>query len=269
MAIKRLEDSLNCRLFDRSSKGLELTDSAKFLLPVAEKVVKLIDECETYFSTGRGKDQRLSVYLTWGARQEFAETPIERFKKNFPCVYLKLREDYDSVCETAVDTLEAELALCSEPTDSELFESEPLYSVRYCIAVRKDHPLAATPAVNIRDLDGKALVLMRENQKTFSVISAAARRAGVALVVDKYVDNALLTNQYVDLMRSIGISTVSMGRKVPAANLRFIPFDDAAISWNLCLIWKRGKELSDAAQSFRNMLAAHRDEFPAEQPMTS
>ncbi|MDR1821744.1 MAG: LysR family transcriptional regulator, partial [Oscillospiraceae bacterium] len=39
MAIHRLEEELSCKLFERSAKELVLTEHARFLLPLAERIV--------------------------------------------------------------------------------------------------------------------------------------------------------------------------------------------------------------------------------------
>ena len=46
-AVRRLEDELNERLFDRSSKGGILTEAGKILLDYARRLIRLKDEAET------------------------------------------------------------------------------------------------------------------------------------------------------------------------------------------------------------------------------
>ena len=46
-AVRRLEDELNERLFDRSSKGGILTEAGQILLDYARRLIRLKDEAET------------------------------------------------------------------------------------------------------------------------------------------------------------------------------------------------------------------------------
>jgi DNA-binding transcriptional LysR family regulator len=256
MAIKRLENELNCKLIERYPKGITLTECGEFLLPIAEKIVKLLGECDAYFISGRGQEQRLSICMTWGAFDEFADKPIAVFNKLFPNIFLKIHHDFDLNCETAVDVMDAELALCAGPIDQARFDSQLLFTTRYGVIVKKDHPFAMRKSISIRNLDGVPLVMMRENQKAFAVLNASAVFANVSLNISAFVDSAFLPNQYVSLVSTVGISTESMARKYQNLNLRFIPFDDNAISWRLYIIWKRDCALSEPARNFCNILAS-------------
>jgi len=259
MAIKRLEDELSCRLFERSSKGVLLTEHAKFLLPVAEKMVRHMDDVEYYFTSGMGKDLQLSVMSTWGADVEFAEVPFNEFKKRYPNIFLRLLVDFDTHCEVAVDTAEAEMALVSGPIDTEKYNCEFLYSTRYGISIRKDHPLAGRLQVGIKDLDSQPLVLMGENQKTLAVLEAAALAEGVPLNIQQLVNSTLLTYQYADKLQTVGITTQSFAARYLPSSLKFIPFDSAALSWVLYLVSQKHAKLSPTAELMRQLLLQHRD----------
>jgi len=259
MAIKRLEDELSCRLFERSSKGIVLTEHAKFLLPAAEKIVRQMEDVEYYFTSGMGKDTQLSVISTWGADVEFADVPFNEFKRRYPGIYLRLLVDYDTYCEVAVDTAEAELALVSGPIDTDKYDYDFLYSTRYGITVTKDHPLAGRPYITIRDLDSQPLVLMGENQKTLAVLEAVASAESVTLNIQELVSSTLLTYQYADKLQTIGITTQSFAKRLLPTNLIFIPFDNAALSWVLYLIKQKNGVSSPTSELLRQLLLQHRD----------
>ena len=56
--IKRLEELLRCRVFDRSSRSLQLTRDGEALLGYARQILRLNDETVEYFSEPetRGRD---------------------------------------------------------------------------------------------------------------------------------------------------------------------------------------------------------------------
>jgi DNA-binding transcriptional LysR family regulator len=258
MAIKRLENELSCKLFERSPKGIALTDHAKYLLPVAEKIIRLMDNCESYFASGLGKSPELPVVMTWGAMDQFADTPIAQFKRRYPDIYLNIRQDYDINCEAAVETHEAEFALASGPVDAARFDAQFLCDSRYGVVTRRDDPLSERETIDIRDLDGAPLIILREYQKTFAVLSAAAESSGIALNILRRVDNPILIFQRRDLERAAGVTTESLAERfAEGAGLRFTPFDDAALRWVLYLIKLRGRDLSPAAAALWELLLRH------------
>ena len=259
MAIRRLEEYLSCRLFERSSKGIALTEHARYLLPIASKIVELMDNCEEYFASGRETDQKLSVIFTRGIVNEFADAPIMEFRDKHPEIYLDLRHGHDLDCEDALDSFEAEIALTAGPVDKTKYDAEFIHSSRYGIVVHMDDPFARRKTVSIQDLEGRPLTVMRERQKTLSVLNAAASAAGVRLNIQARVDDALLTYQYADLKQATGITTGALMTHFAGLNLSFIPFDDPALSWNVYLTALRGHELSPAALMFSQYVRHYRD----------
>ncbi|MDR1298624.1 MAG: LysR family transcriptional regulator substrate-binding protein, partial [Oscillospiraceae bacterium] len=235
-------------------KGIELTDHAKYLLPTAEKIVRLMDNCEAYFASGMGKDQEVSIILTWGAMEEFAQEPIAEFKRRYPDIYINIRQEYDMHCEAAEDVAESELAMTEGPIADDRFDARLLYTSRYGVVVRKNHRFAGRESINIKELDGIPIAMMREYQKTYSLLSAAAEAAGAALNVQKRVNSALLTYQYANLAQTIGISTKSLAARFVGAHLRFVPFDDPGLIWTLYLIKRRDRALSAPAATLERTL---------------
>jgi DNA-binding transcriptional LysR family regulator len=257
MAIKRMENELSCKLFERSRKGIALTDHARYLLPAAERIIRVMDNCDAYFASGMGEKPELHIALTWGAPEEFAEAPLEEFKRENPDVYLNVRHDHDTGCEAAVSAHEAEFALSAGPVELALYDAQFLCASRYGIVARRDGPFAGRESVDMADLDGVPLIVMREYQKTFHVLSAAAESTGVRLNVQERVDSTLLTHQYDDPARA-GITTQSLAARFASAKLVFLPFRDPPLDWELYLIKLRGGELSPLAAELERRLLAHR-----------
>ena len=259
MAIRRLEEYLSCKLFERSSKGIVLTEQARYLLPIATQIVELMDGCEAYFNSGQDTDRRLSLILTRGIMDEFAAAPINEFRRLYPNTWLELRHGFDEDCEDALDSYETELALTAGPLDKEKYEAEFIYSSRYGVVIHCDSPIATRGSVNIRDLDGLPLTVMQQRQKTMSVLKAAADAAGISLNIQARVDDALLTYHYAELKQAAGITTPYLAAHFALMNLRYIPFDDPAISWNIYVARLRDRDPSPAAKDFYNLVRQHRD----------
>jgi LysR family transcriptional regulator, transcriptional activator of the cysJI operon len=64
--VKALEDELGVRLFDRTPKGVSLTEQGSLLLRYAQKAATLADKAVEELASGDGK---LSGSLRWECRQ--------------------------------------------------------------------------------------------------------------------------------------------------------------------------------------------------------
>jgi DNA-binding transcriptional LysR family regulator len=218
-----------------------------------------MDNCEAYFASGRGSDQKLSVMLTRGIVNEFADVPIAEFRDRNPEIYLDLFQADDMDCEDALDTFKADLSITAGPLDENKYEAERVHTSRYGIVVHKNDPIALQKTADIRDLEGRPLTVMWERHKTLSVLNAAAKAAGIELSIKSRVDNALLIFQNAHNRQSTGIAAGTLMSRFSKLDLCFIPFSDPAISWNVYLVSRKGYERSHAALVFSEYVRWHRD----------
>ena len=261
MAIRRLEEELKCKLFERApKKEVILTEHAKYLMPHALRILNILDTCEDYFLSGIGKEQWLDIMLTQGALEEFASEPIEKFKKDYTDnVHLEIMHGFDSQCEATLDAGQCELALISGPMDEDRYDSELVFSTRYGVSVNKNHKLAQFESIDIKHLDRVPLTVLLNAQKTKKLLSESAKAAGVTLNVAKLVGNAVLTQQQADINNEIGITTESVWHRYPEEKSVFVPFDSTLLKWNLYLVKRKNVELSPAAAKLWQLMIEHRD----------
>ena len=257
MAILRLEKELNYKLFDRTPLGIVPTPQAEYLLLRAQKIVSLVEECETYFSTGAGKEKYLPVMFSQGTIEEFAGTPITRFQERYPDIYLDIRESQDLPCDLAVVNQEVELALTVGPVDEAMLDATPLFSSLHALIVHKDHHLAERTSISVRDLRDVPVVVMRDSTRTYSYFRSVCREAGFEPIVDTFVDNILLLFYLAETNHCVGLSTTHLARRLSRPNLRAIPFSDPALEWNIFLIKRKGAHLSPEARLFEKAILHH------------
>jgi DNA-binding transcriptional LysR family regulator len=254
MSIARLETELSSKLFKRNAGGIELTPQAEYLLPRAKKIVALTDECESYFSLDAQKEKFLPVAFSAGTIEEFAGPPIAEFMKKHSNIHLNIRECGDTICDEAVENREVELGLTVGPVDDRRFDAHKLFSTKHALIVREDHPFAKKSSVSVEDLRNVPVATAQETTRTCSLFKSACKKAGFELTVSTYVDEILLVYYLVEVNFAVGISTVALARRLSRPALRAVPFDDAALDWNIYLIKAKNERLSREAQLFESML---------------
>lgn len=263
MAILRLEEELSCKLFVRTAKGLLPTPQGEYLYPRARQMLLIMDECETYFKKGAGKDGFLTVMASLGTIEEFAGIPIARFKENYPNIHLDVQETFDVICDSSVENMAVELALTVGPIDEKKFDFELLFSSRHALIVHKDHPLASRDVISVADIIDIPVTVQRDSTKTYHVLRDACQRAGFEPTVSIFADNILLVYYMAEMNQSVGISTIALANRLSRPNLRAIPFDDPVLDWNIYLIKLRNAKLSPEGRAFENILLQHRRDITA------
>jgi DNA-binding transcriptional LysR family regulator len=259
MAVTRLEAELSSKLFKRTSKGIELTPQAEYLLPRAKKIIALANECEAYFSLNVQKEKFLPVVFAEGTIEEFAGPPIAEFMEKQENIHLDIRECGDTICDEAVENREVELGLTVGPVDDKKFDAQKLFSTKHALIVRDDHPLAERKSVSLADLCDTPVAVVNETTRTCSLFKSTCRRAGFDLTVSTYVDNILLVYYLAEVNFAIGISTITLAKRLGRPTLRAIPFEDPALDWNIYLIKAKHERLSKEAQLFERCLLQYRD----------
>lgn len=151
--VQKLEDELGHRLFDRSSRGAELTEAGRSLLPRARKILAelsiTLDTVRADVESGRGR-LRLGAIPTIAP---FLLPPaVRRFQKKHPEAQLSITED---ITANLIEDLVAgrlDLAFMSLPLDDPRIVHEHLFDEPLSVVMAKDDPLAQRQTVRQRDL---------------------------------------------------------------------------------------------------------------------
>ena len=159
--VQKLEDELGHRLFDRSSRGAELTEAGRSLLPRARQILgelsSTLDRVRADVETGRGQ-LRVGAIPTMAP---FLLPPaVRRFQKQNPDAELTIRED---VTEHLVEELAAarlDLAFMSLPLDDPRITTQHLFDEPLSVVMAKDDPLAQRKTIRPRDLRDRPPIVL-------------------------------------------------------------------------------------------------------------
>lgn len=250
MAILRLEHELDRQLFIRDKQGVTLTPAAEFLLPRAQRILTLNQECEAYFATGATHQSVLPVAFAPGSIEEFAGKLIRAFGEEHPELQIEVMECCDADCEKAVASGEAEVGFSCGPIVSGQLESTLLAVSPHALIVHKDHPLARRESITAKEIQGLPLVMLRDTTRTCSVIRSGCQMEGFEPVVDTFVDNILTVYDLPQVRNVAGVSTMALAARLDRPELRAIPFADPVFQWSVHLIRRKGAVLSPAAKLF-------------------
>lgn len=91
--IKQLETELAVRLFDRTSRGVRLTEAGQLLLEEARRLLSQVEQTERAVRrAGNGEVGRITLGFVPSASNEMLPELLKLFRSRFPGVELFLRE---------------------------------------------------------------------------------------------------------------------------------------------------------------------------------
>lgn len=144
-SIQKLEESVGELLFLRGARGVELTDFGRLLVPRAKLILKFGDDFIHDVEEAKKKRNShirigVSPYL---ARGIFIEA-FNRFTKRMPDVLVDVVEEEGLKLTSAIEHGDLDMAFCAligEASSHPSINFDQLYSVKYALCARDDHPI--------------------------------------------------------------------------------------------------------------------------------
>lgn len=178
-----LEDSLGVELFERSSKGVQLTQVGHAFLRDARGIVVAVDRArETADSVASGYGGRLRVGVCEDATTPTFAAVLAGHREQCPAVELELFEMPSAAQPSALQRGEIDIGLLLPPVPSDGLQLDELWSEDWLVAMPSDHRLAASEVISIRDLSGENFVTAHQefgpgcHQQTQEMFAAAGVR---------------------------------------------------------------------------------------------
>src|SRR5271154_4053462 len=158
--IKRLEQLLGHRLFDRTTRGVKLTLAGQLLAERARSTIeKVQDDLAQVRRLGRGEEGTLTVGFSGSVM--FTELPaaIESYRRRYPKVELRLRELATSAQIAALLNGTLDLAFMRDGDPTEGIQIKTWLEERYIAVLPEAHELAGKRRLRVRDLQKEHFVL--------------------------------------------------------------------------------------------------------------
>jgi DNA-binding transcriptional LysR family regulator len=158
--IKRLEQLLGHRLFDRTTRGVKLTLAGQLLAERARSTIeKVQDDLAQVRRLGRGEEGTLTVGFSGSVMFTDLPAAIGTYRRRYPKVELRLRESNTSAQISALLMGTLDLAFLRDGDATEGIEISTLFEERYVAVLPVGHALAGKRSLHVRDLRNEPFIL--------------------------------------------------------------------------------------------------------------
>ena len=267
VAIKKLEEELDVKLFERGTAEVSVTALGEAIVRQAQSVLEQAAAIKEIAK--RGQDPlsgplRLGIIYTIGpyllpelVRQVIAQTP------QMP---LLLQENFTAKLLDMLRSGELDCAIMAEPFPDTGLAVAPLYDEPFMVAVPSAHPLASRRSISSAELKQETMLLLGTGHcfrdHVLEVCPEYARFASDAEGIRKSFEGSSLETIRYMVASGMGITVVpqlsvrSFERAGGTDHVRYIPFDAPVPTRRVVLAWRRSFTRCEAITALRNSVSA-------------
>ena len=253
-AVKRLETELGVRLFDRTTRRVQVTAAGREFAAVAERMLNdlgiTVQSVREVAEERRGLVVVSSVMSVAGAA---LPRLIAAYRADRPGVEIHVRESVHGSVLEDVRSGVADFGIGYVDELPDFAVGTPLGRDTFCVVVPARHKLAARRKLGLADLGDQPLVALPTDSRTRRTIDAAAAMAGVPL------RQMVVVTQIATLLSlvaaGVGVGVVPQGsvRGSQWRGLRTVPLEPRLVC-RIGLIALREREPTPAASGFLALL---------------
>ncbi|KWW14504.1 LysR family transcriptional regulator [Pseudomonas putida] len=217
--IQALEQSLRIQLFTRSRRGAQLTAAGAAILPAVRKFADQLERLElAVHEAVAGHAGVVTIGAITSAMIDVLPQLIERFKQDHPLVTVSVREIDSAEAIPALEAGDIDIAFARlEGNLGRHLQSMPLSEDRLAVAMPKDHPLAASEAIELKTLADETLVMASRDVSPvyFDYLVGLCKASGFAPRIVHQVRSVTAQVAFVSCGQGIALVPTSMNKLAP------------------------------------------------------
>ncbi|MFN4763368.1 LysR family transcriptional regulator [Gillisia sp. Q332] len=163
MQIQKLEDELGVRIFDRSKKPIQLTETGRKIVNQARNIVNESDRIQDIVDQQKGfigGTFRIGIIPT--IMPTLLPMFLNNFIKKYPKVKLKIEElNTDTIIERLKEG-HLDAAIAATPLETENIKEQILYYEPFVAYIPQSHRLSKLEKLKVEDLDIDDILLLED-----------------------------------------------------------------------------------------------------------
>lgn len=254
--IDKLEASLGVKLFERTTRRVQLTNVGEtFLVNVRTALDGLEDAVLGIADLAAHRTGTVTLACVPSAVWHFLPEVLGRFSARYPRIRVRVHD------ESAQDVLnlvlggEADFGINFTGAENPEIVFEPVHVETYVLAMRRDHPLAKRKVLNWKDTVDERYISVAKSSGNRSVIDAALAGIEKHPVIVCEVNHVSGVLALVEA--GLGVAAVPGLSVLPGrqGGIVGVPLANPEIKRTLGLITRRGHSMAPAARTLFDMLA--------------
>ena len=264
--IRDLENTLGARLFERSRRGAEPTESGRMLYDYSHRILELVSAAEQAVadaSEGNGSRSDSIDYVhidaTPGISIYVLSGWVQTYRERFPHRHVALETFITPMIVQNVMTHLADFGII----EGELGTKTPnglrmhtLETIPQYVVIGRQHAFWNRTELNIAELDGQSFIMRQPAAQSRIWLNDMLAKSGVVPHISVEFDNIESIKRMVAAGSSLAILPEHAIRDEEAfGTLRALPIVDRPLNRSLKVVWDGLRTLSPGSRAFLTHLA--------------
>lgn len=261
--IQGLEAELGARLFERSTRRVDLTAEGRVFEESARRLLAEFtlarDELKDHVEMRKG---RVALAALPSLVAGWLPVVLKEYRNAYPGVSIELSDTLSDECLELVRRGRADFALCAPGAEMAGLAVEPLCTDAFYVVMHRDHPLARKTSLVAADLMNHPFIHLSRTSSVRQLLDAAlhpARLNGIMEVEHLASVASLVANNI-----GIGVIPFLALFQFSAPNLTVRPLRQPKIVRTIYIVRQDDRQLSIAAQALLAMLKKRRSTIRSE-----
>ncbi len=257
-SVRMLEADFGVQLFNRTGKGLNLTEAGETFLFEATLILNKVSQLKRKMDEYADEKPSVNIALPPLASSVIFQHALDEFDTQFNPMEVNIYNYAVPNDPTLIFESDASIELAIVPT-VEKFTSDTLAYVELCkiplvCCVALENPLAIEDMLDLSMLNGKNAALLPDGSYISKIIKNQLKEHGVQL------SNCFELDRMSAISRKIteknAVSFLYQGTYASSSTVLELPLKDEI---NVCinLLWRKSQKLSDTAKKFLDFIKSY------------
>ena len=239
MQIKKLEESLGIKIFERNNKRVLITPIGQQVIDTAQTILQQIERLQSLCENAQDPlagDLILGAFPTLAPYLLADLVPL--ITQQLPKLRLILVEEKTEVLLNRLKEGSIDVALLAAPIKDDGLVAEVLFEDPFKLAVYPSHPLSKNAFVNSADLIDQALLLLdeghclRDQALQFCQLKGIHQQQDLRGTSLETLRQMVRAGTGITFIPEIAIHGTDDG-------IRYVPFSSPPPSRSICLVWRK------------------------------
>jgi LysR family hydrogen peroxide-inducible transcriptional activator len=258
--VRKLEDELGTRLFDRLGRTVRLTLFGETFLPRVEAILRDMEDAKQEIEEMSGAERgRLAVGSIPTIAPYFLPRCLASFSPKFPEIRVSIMEELTFEVLDRLHKGMIDLAVVALPVPEGPYSCQELLREPFYLVVPESHPLASKRSVHLKQVEKDPFLLLKEGhcfrENTLSACGRSRLQPNVVFESGQF--STLLAM----VAAGAGVSMVPEMAVEPRHGCRFIPLADAGAYRRVGIVQFKNHFRSRAHKAFVKHLKSGTAQF--------